>query len=76
MELHQIMEGGEVITSTAAPVVDDEALIKQMTGALNFIMAFYDPGQRYLDTNAWTQAEAAGRRALAAGKARVKWGVS
>lgn len=44
------------------------ALIEQMAGALNFILAFYEPGQRYLDTNAWVQAEASGRRALAAAK--------
>jgi hypothetical protein len=38
-----------------------------MAGALNFILAFYEP-QNYLDTNAWTQAEAGGRRALKAAK--------
>lgn len=32
--------------------------------ALKFIMAFYEPGQRYLDTNAWKQAEASARAAL------------
>lgn len=48
--------------------VDKDALIEQMAGALNFILAFYEPGQRYLDTNAWTQAEASGRRALKAAK--------
>lgn len=32
-------------------------------GALNFILAFYEPGQRHLDTNAWKNAEAGGRRA-------------
>jgi hypothetical protein len=42
-------------------------LIEQMAGALNFILAFYEP-QNYLDTNAWTQAEAGGRRALKAAK--------
>lgn len=44
-----------------------DALIEQMAGALNFILAFYEP-QNYLDTNAWTQAEAGGRRALKAAK--------
>jgi hypothetical protein len=44
-----------------------DALIEQMAGALNFILAFYEP-QSYLDTNAWTQAEAGGRRALKAAK--------
>ncbi len=37
-------------------------LIRQSWGALNFILAFYDPQQRYLDTEAWKQAEASGRR--------------
>jgi hypothetical protein len=45
-------------------------IIKDCWGALNFILAFYEPGQRYLDTNAWKNAEASGRRAHA--KAR-KW---
>lgn len=35
---------------------DPEQLIKDMAGALNFVLAFYEPGQRYLDTNAWAQA--------------------
>jgi hypothetical protein len=35
-----------------------------LIGALNFIMAFYEPGQNYLDTNAWKLVEADGRRAL------------
>lgn len=43
--------------SEAEPNIIDEAW-----GALNFILAFYEPGQRHLDTNAWTQAEANGRR--------------
>ena len=41
-------------------------LAQQAWGALNFILAFYEPGQNYLDTNAWKQAEARGRRAHAA----------
>lgn len=41
------------------------ALTEQLAGALNFILAFYEPGQRHLDTNAWKEAEASGRRALA-----------
>jgi hypothetical protein len=46
-----------------------DQLIEQMAGALNFILAFYEPGQSYLDTNAWTRAEAGGRKALADAKA-------
>ncbi len=37
----------------------------EMAGALQFILAFYEPGQRHLDTEAWKHAEAAGRAALA-----------
>lgn len=36
-----------------------------LLGAMRFILAFYEPGQNYLDTNAWIQAEASARRAVA-----------
>lgn len=49
-------------TPTEAQLV---TALQDCWGALNFILAFYEPGQRYLDTNAWTQAEAGGRRAHA-----------
>jgi hypothetical protein len=39
----------------------DSNLIRDAWGALNFILAFYEPGQRYLDTNAWTNCEANAR---------------
>jgi len=39
-------------------------LVDQLAGALNFILAFYEPGQTHLDTEAWKRAEASGRRAL------------
>ncbi len=45
----------------------EDALI----GALQFIMAFYEPGQRYLDTEAWKHAEAGGRAALAQAEKEV-----
>lgn len=41
------------------------AAAPEMRSALRFILAFYEPGQTYLDTNAWKQAEASARRALA-----------
>lgn len=41
---------------------EEKKLLQDAWGALNFILAFYDPNQRYLDTNAWKQAEATGRR--------------
>lgn len=51
---------------------DKTALIAELTGALRFIMAFYEPGQRYLDTEAWKCAEAGGHRALAKGEEFIK----
>lgn len=52
----------------------DLKLIRDMTGALNFILAFYEPNQRHLDTEAWKVAEARGKQMLAAGKERIGWG--
>jgi hypothetical protein len=49
------------------PVKEHTALIAaapDLLSALRFILAFYDPGQRHLDTEAWKQAEAAGRAAV------------
>lgn len=44
---------------------DLEELNKELSGALRFILAFYDPdANKYLDTEAWKHAEAEGRRAL------------
>jgi hypothetical protein len=37
----------------------------ELVSALRFILAFYEPGQRYLDTEAWKRAEAGGRAILA-----------
>jgi hypothetical protein len=50
----------------SSPSGDTEAvtrdeLIRDAWGALNFILAFYEPGQRYLDTNAWKNCEASAR---------------
>lgn len=41
-------------------------------GAMNFILAFYEPGQTYLDTEAWKLAEASARRVHAEGSAALK----
>lgn len=57
MMLHQ---RGEQICQ---PAPSSRAIVEQCWGALNFILAFYEPGQTYLDTNAWKEAEASGRRA-------------
>ena len=43
-----------------------DAINAQLLGALRLILAFYEPGQTCLDTNAWKQAEAAGRAAVRA----------
>ena len=34
-----------------------EQRVKDLEGALRFILAFYEPGQTYLDTEAWKSAE-------------------
>jgi len=44
----------------------ERELLRDAWGALNFILAFYEPGQRHLDTEAWKRAEADGRRVHAA----------
>lgn len=41
----------------------------ELTGALRFILAFYEPGQTYLDTDAWKVAEAGARAAMAKAEA-------
>jgi hypothetical protein len=38
--------------------------LQELTGAMRFVLAFYEPGQRYLDTNAWKNAEASARDAF------------
>lgn len=42
-----------------------QARIEGLEGALRYILAFYEPGQPYLDTNAWEDAEASARALLA-----------
>ena len=58
------------MTQSSPDITDHirEALI-DLTGAMRFVLAFYEPGQRYLDTNAWKQAEASARRAFAKAEA-------
>jgi hypothetical protein len=65
-----IRNGG---TSRPIPFKGDEmdanarliAAAPDLLAALNFILAFYEPGQRYLDTEAWKVAEASARHAVA-----------
>lgn len=39
--------------------------VEGLRSALRFILAFYEPGQRHLDTEAWKHAESSGRLQLA-----------
>jgi hypothetical protein len=64
----QIDADGVMVGVSRQALDETLRLVGELTGALNFIMAFYEPGQRYLDTNAWTQAEAGGWRVLAKAK--------
>lgn len=41
------------------------AAAPDLLAALRFILAFYEPGQTYLDTEAWKRAEASARAAVA-----------
>ena len=54
----------------AAQIVRAVNAHDDLVGALRFILAFYEPGQRTLDTEAWKRAEAAGRAALAKAEAQ------
>ena len=51
--------------TTAAANARLIAASPELLGALRFILAFYEPGQTYLDTEAWKVAEASARRAVA-----------
>ena len=65
--VEEILAAGRVVHTDAYKAATEA--LEKCWGALNFILAFYEPGQRHLDTNAWKQAEASGRRAHA--RARV-----
>lgn len=41
------------------------AAAPDLLSAMRFVLAFYEPGQTHLDANAWKQAEASARRAVA-----------
>lgn len=56
---------GSMVTVSRQAVDDTLSEYDELSGALRFILAFYEPGQTYLDTDAWKRAEASGRRALA-----------
>lgn len=44
---------------------DFEDALRSLAGAMRYVLAFYEPGQTYLDTNAWKLAEAEARAAYA-----------
>lgn len=46
------------------PVSGDREVLQNLANAMRFVLAFYEPGQRTLDTNAWKSAEAGARHAL------------
>jgi len=62
----QLDQDGVMVGVSRQALDETIALTEQMAGALNFILAFYEPGQTHLDTNAWKIAETSGRRALEA----------
>lgn len=47
--------------------------LEDCVGALQFILAFYEPGQRHLDTNAWKSACAKGVAAYLKAGELVAW---
>lgn len=68
---HASIQGGYTSEDTRTTIAETEANAKliaaapDLLAAMRFILAFYEPGQTCLDTNAWKQAEAAARAAVA-----------
>lgn len=52
---------------------DTKAALEDCVGALQFILSFYEPGQRYLDTEAWKRACAGGVAAYQRGATVLGW---
>lgn len=51
----------------------ERTALEDCVGALQFILAFYEPGQRALDTEAWKVACARGVAAYHRGAAEAGW---
>lgn len=51
----------------------ERKVLEDCVGALQFILAFYEPNQSYLDTEAWKGACARGVRAYTNGAAMIGW---
>lgn len=52
---------------------EQRQVITQMVGALQFVLAFYEPGQTTLDTEAWKSACAGAVAAYLAGAKVIGW---
>lgn len=52
---------------------DERKALEDCVGALQFILAFYNPGQRHLDTEAWKSACASGVAAYRKGATLLGW---
>jgi len=50
-----------------------EEALADCVGALQFVLAFYEPGQRHLDTEAWKSACAKGVAAYHKGASAIGW---
>ena len=53
------------LSGLANDVAEVRRIALRLRSALQFILAFYEPGQRHLDTEAWKRAEAQARAAVA-----------
>ena len=56
----------------ATPADGMREALASLTSAMRFVLAFYEPGQWYLDTEAWENAEAGARRAFAEAEAALR----
>lgn len=54
-------------------MADERTALEDAVGALQFILAFYEPGQRHLDTEAWKRACASGVDAYNRGAEELEW---
>jgi hypothetical protein len=52
---------------------NERKALEDCVGALQFILAFYDPNQRHLDTEAWKRACASGVHAYREGATLLGW---
>lgn len=52
---------------------DDRSALEDCVGALQCVLAFYEPGQRYLDTEAWKRAHFSAVRAYLRGATELGW---